>query len=330
MEATGACKKVLHKRPPQHPCIQSKRGAEPFTCYQSRSDETEKASRVERRAMTMTTKFGQNLRTFSGDVANGFFEIAHNGFAMLGLVLAFVALALVARPELQLQSETQLMGWLQSRQPVMAEADVPNEPEAIDRATAANPKDLPKQQAAIAYWLSKKYRVAPEPISALVVEAFEVGRKTKIDPTLILAVMAIESGFNPFAQSPVGAQGLMQVMTNVHGEKYEGFGGKLAAFDPVTNLRVGVKVLQECINRAGSIEGGLRQYVGATSDATEGGYAAKVMAEHERLRSVAGGKPVPLTSPQLVAQPQLRSVPAVAPAAVKTDAEEKIASLANS
>ena len=59
--------------------------------------------------------------------------------------------------------------------------------------------------------------------------------------------MAIESGFNPFAQSPVGAQGLMQVMTGVHKEKYENFGGKLAAFDPVTNLRVGVKVLQECI-----------------------------------------------------------------------------------
>ena len=59
--------------------------------------------------------------------------------------------------------------------------------------------------------------------------------------------MAVESSFNPFAQSPVGAQGLMQVMTHVHGDKYESFGGKLAAFDPVTNLRVGVKVLKECI-----------------------------------------------------------------------------------
>ena len=78
-------------------------------------------------------------------------------------------------------------------------------------------------------------------------EAYEIGKHTKLDPTLILAVMAVESGFNPFAQSPVGAQGLMQVMTGVHSDKYENFGGKLAAFDPVTNLRVGVKVLQECI-----------------------------------------------------------------------------------
>ena len=67
--------------------------------------------------------------------------------------------------------------------------------------------------------------------------------------------MAIESNFNPFAQSAVGAQGLMQVMTRVHTEKYQNFGGHFAAFDPVSNLRVGVKVLQECIARAGSIEG---------------------------------------------------------------------------
>jgi Transglycosylase SLT domain len=117
---------------------------------------------------------------------------------------------------------------------------------------------------------------------------------------LILAVMAVESGFNPFAQSAVGAQGLMQVMTKVHSDKYEGFGGKLAAFDPVTNLRVGVKVLQECITRAGSVEAGLRLYVGAGNLAEDGGYAGKVMAEHARLRAVAGHKKLaPPTSARL-------------------------------
>ena len=276
---------------------------------------------------TVVGRLAQGVRTFAGDVAQGFFEIAHNGFAMVGLVLAFITLTMVAKPELRLQSETALMGWLQARQPVVV-ADVTAlvaEPEAIDRATAANPKDLPKQQAAVAYWLSKKYRVAPEPLSALVAEAYEVGAKTKIEPTLILAIMAIESSFNPFAQSPVGAQGLMQVMTNIHSDKYEGFGGKFAAFDPVTNLRVGVKVLQDCIARAGSVEGGLRQYVGATSDATEGGYTAKVMAEHARLREVAGGKAVPTIIPTL---PQ--TIPVVAPIVPKMNAEEKIAALANS
>ena len=224
------------------------------------------------------------------DIAQGFFDITHNSFALLGLGLVFGLITLTARPDLRQAGEASLIAWLQERQEIVISY---TEPDAIDRATAAEPKDLPKQQAALAFWLARKYGVAPEPLSVLVSEAFEIGAKAKLDPTLILAIMAIESGFNPFAQSPVGAQGLMQVMTKVHSDKYENFGGKLAAFDPVTNLRVGVKVLQECIKRAGSVEGGLKFYVGAGNMENDGGYASKVMAEHARLLAVMGGKQMP-------------------------------------
>jgi hypothetical protein len=138
---------------------------------------------------------------------------------------------------------------------------------------------------------------------------------------LILAIMAIESGFNPFAQSPVGAQGLMQVMTRVHTDKYEGFGGKLAAFDPVTNLRVGVKILQECIARAGSMEGGLRYYVGAANLENDGGYTVKVMAEFARLQEVANGRSIQVVTPA-------RAIPVVAPA-INDSNSEKVAALFN-
>jgi hypothetical protein len=233
------------------------------------------------------------------------------------------ALTLAARPDLRQDGEIKLRSWLQARQE--AAVGMPIQPDAIERATAADPHGLPKQQAAVAYWLSKKYRVAPEPVSALVAEAYEIGDRDKLDPTLILAVMAVESGFNPFAQSPVGAQGLMQVMTGVHKDKYENFGGKLAAFDPVTNLRVGVKVLQECIQRAGSLEAGLKFYVGAANNEDDGGYAAKVLAEHARLKLVASGKSVPLPQP-----PVLRTVapaePDAAPAA-PAPSDEKVAAI---
>ena len=228
-----------------------------------------------------------SLATTADDIAQGFFEITHNGFALLGLAVVFGVITLIARPDLRDAGETKLTAWLQQRQLAITGF---TEPTAIDRATAANPHDLPKQQAALAFWLSRKYGVAPEPLSVLVSAAFEIGQKAKLDPTLILAIMAIESGFNPFAQSPVGAQGLMQVMTKIHQDKYENFGGKLAAFDPVTNLRVGVKVLQECIARAGSVEAGLKYYVGAANLEDDGGYAGKVMAEHARLQAVMGGK----------------------------------------
>ena len=154
-------------------------------------------------------------------------------------------------------------------------------------------------------------------------EAWDVGSRTRLDPTLILAIMAIESSFNPFAQSSVGAQGLMQVMTQVHSDKYQGFGGQLAAFDPVANLRVGAKVLQDCIAKAGTVEGGLRFYVGAANIDDDGGYAAKVLAEHSRLQQVAAGRNVPIVTPPQTAAPQTLSVQAPAkasaPSAVGTD-----------
>mgnify|MGYP000994395801 FL=1 len=276
--------------------------------------------------MTASGKIVSGVRTFVADVTEGFLEITHNSFALIGLAVAFVVLTLTARPDLRQAGEAHLMDWLQSRQVALLE--MPVELGAIERATASNPKDLPKEQAAVAYWLSKKYRVAPEPLSALVAEAYETGARTKIDPTLILAIMAIESSFNPFAQSSVGAQGLMQVMTRVHTDKYENFGGHFAAFDPVTNLRVGVKVLQECIERAGSVEGGLRYYVGAANLPDDGGYTAKVLAEHFRLRQVAGGRSTPMNPPAtLSTQAPARTVPVVAPADAPEAAGDKLALL---
>ncbi len=286
--------------------------------------------------MTASGTLVAGLRTFASDVTDGFLEITHSGFALLGLTVAFAAITLSARPDLREAGEEQLRSWLQARQ--VAVLGAPIEPAASERATASNPKDLPKEQAAVAYWLSKKYRVAPEPLAVLVSEAYEIGARSKLDPTLILSIMAVESSFNPFAQSSVGAQGLMQVMTRIHTDKYDNFGGHFAAFDPVANMRVGVKVLQECITRAGSIEGGLRYYVGAANLPDDGGYAAKVLAEHFRLRQVASGRSVPVTPVQPATPPILSTkapavtAPAMGAAAAKLTGDsstDKVALLAN-
>ena len=277
--------------------------------------------------MPASGKFFAAARTFAIDVANGFLAIIHNSFALLGLAVAFMAITLFARPDLRDAGESQLRSWLTARQ--MAELGVPVELAASDRATATNPKNLPKEQAAVAFWLSKKYRVAPEPIAALVSEAYDLGKVNRLDPTLILAIMAIESSFNPFAQSAVGAQGLMQVMTTVHTDKYENFGGQNAAFDPVSNLRVGVRVLKECIERAGSIEGGLRYYVGAANLPTDGGYAAKVLAEHQRLRMAAGLRAVPLMTAKIEQPKQAVQIAATKPATSTAEAAGPAASAAS-
>jgi hypothetical protein len=238
-------------------------------------------------------------QVFLRDVGHGLLEVSHNTFALVGFALVALVVFAAGRADLRATFETRALGWLQARHEARTEGTIDaltalNEPDAILRATAADIRDLTKQQAAVAVWISRRYKVAPEPVSRLVKEAWTVGAKTNVEPTLILAIMAIESSFNPFAQSPVGAQGLMQVMTRVHDDKYEPFGGNHAAFDPVTNLRVGVRVLKECIARAGSVEGGLRFYVGAANLADDGGYAWKVLAEQAHLRTVSGGQVVPV------------------------------------
>ena len=258
-------------------------------------------------AMSQPRKWVASVRTFASDVTEGFLEIIHNSFALIGLAVAFGLIALFAQPELRAQGESKLRGWLHARH--VAAVGVTPEPAAIERATAANPKELPSDQAAVAYWISKKYRVAAEPIAAIVAEAYELGEQEKIDPTLILAVMAVESSFNPFAQSTVGAQGLMQVMTKVHTDKYENFGGNHAAFDPMSNLRVGVAILKDYIRITGSVEGALKYYVGAANLNSDGGYGAKVLAEHQRLRQVAGANtPKTHTKPALIAKRQVTPV----------------------
>lgn len=263
---------------------------------------------------------------FVSDVIEGVRCVSHNALAMLGLVAVVATLFLMGRADMRHSLETQALGWLMERASLRASAlhgdedEVDGtllamaEPEAIQRATASNPADLNRQQAAVAYWIARRYNVAPEPISRLVQEAWEVGHRVNLEPTLVLAVMAIESGFNPFAQSHVGAQGLMQVMTRVHHDKYEIFGGQNAAFDPVTNLRVGVQVLKDCIRKAGSLEGGLKYYVGAANLVDDGGYAAKVLAEQAYLRQVAAGVKLPttVTLPQAVVQADVPTAPAAA------------------
>ena len=295
-------------------------------------------------ARTVRNASAKSTAVFLRDVGHGLLEVSHNTLALIGLLLAGLVLFAANRADVRHEAEAWTLGWLQARHEARAEpinaADLLavqlSEPDAISRATASDPSELSRQQAAVANWLARRYHVAPEPVSRLVQEAWSVGQKSSLDPTLILAIMAVESSFNPFAQSAVGAQGLMQVMTKIHNDKYEAFGGNHAAFDPVTNLRVGVQVLKECITRAGGLEAGLRFYVGAANQVDDGGYANKVLSEQSLLRLVASGKNVaprtiltiaPVT-PKSEAAPA--ASPVAAPAAEPARSPEQIALLRSS
>ncbi len=242
--------------------------------------------------MTIHCTWCPPIRTFLSDTARGLFIVTHSGLAMVGLGVAAMVLALWLQPRWLNQAEGVLFDWLRERQVLLSWL-----PEnTAERATAVLLQDLPKPQADVAVWLGQRYKVAPEPLAALVAEAHVLGKKHKLAPHLILAVMAIESNFHPYVQSQAGAQGLMQVMTGIHVHRYEAYGGKLAAFDPISNLRVGVSVLVDAIKlRDGSVEEGLKFYLGGYGLTEDGGYLAKVLAEKLLLDQVAAGVKV---SPQ--------------------------------
>lgn len=283
----------------------------------------------------------RSATVFAGDVGRGLLAVSHNTLATVGLLALVVVAFGAGRPDLRHEFEQTALRWLQDRQEAreLASGNILTslgEPEAIGRATALDPKALARDQQALTQWIARRYKVAPEPVGALVREAWALGERARLDPTLILAIVAVESSFNPFAQSPMGAQGLMQVMTRVHDDKYEAFGGTHAAFDPITNLRVGVQVLRECIARAGGVAEGLRFYVGAALLEGDGGYAAKVMAEQAHMRNVADGRSVPVNasnSPPATREaaseppglPAAQPVPAAAPASMPQSAPERVA-----
>lgn len=138
-------------------------------------------------------------------------------------------------------------------------------------------------------YIARKYKVAYDATSVLVDTAYRVGREKKLDPLLVLAVIAVESSYNPLAESAVGAQGLMQVMPRVHRDKFQDLAdqgkAKPTALDPVANITVGSTILRDCIAQRGSVAGGLACYEGA---AVDDGYASRVQAERRRLALASG------------------------------------------
>jgi hypothetical protein len=143
-----------------------------------------------------------------------------------------------------------------------------------------------RKYRAVGEYLSRRYHVSSEMTTNAVAKAHTVGAELKIDPLLILAVIAVESRFNPLAESVMGAKGLMQIIPRFHADKFGPLGGENIAFDPQANIAVGASIFKEYLRRTGDVADALQLYVGASTEENENGYSAKVIAERDRLGQV--------------------------------------------
>lgn len=146
--------------------------------------------------------------------------------------------------------------------------------------------ELSAEMQRVRDWVASRYRVSDVILEPVLAQAEDSANAVGLDPLLIVAVMAIESGFNPFAESRHGAQGLMQVIPRYHKDKIGQDAHEDALFDPILNVRVGTQVLAEGLRRFGTMQGALQYYAGALKD-PNAGYTKKVLALKQRIRSAA-------------------------------------------
>jgi hypothetical protein len=262
-----------------------------------------------------TTAWSQARR----DVMRGAAMVGGRALALAGVVLLSACFTLLLSEEARVRAGAAVLAMV-GAEAAATPAEAPDHTAGSGAGTwsewlATAPRaHLEPEQENVVRYLARRYRVAEGAVRQIVGAAFSAGRSLGVDPMLILAVTAIESSLNPFAQSAMGAQGLMQVMTRVHSEKFATHGGDHAALDPIANLRVGSEILQDVIRRGGSVERGLQLYVGAGNLPDDGGYAARVLGEMARIKNAAGGWRADNRVERKAGEPALQPVSSTAPA----------------
>jgi soluble lytic murein transglycosylase len=126
------------------------------------------------------------------------------------------------------------------------------------------PSELRLQVAIAEQLASRRTGLGSSEIANLASAIVSEARAHDFDPSLVLAVIEVESNFDNFAVSPVGALGLMQIMPST-GEALAlrvgiDWHGNRTLFDPVLNVKLGVAYLHELRERFGHLPTVLAAY----------------------------------------------------------------------
>ena len=150
--------------------------------------------------------------------------------------------------------------------PNVSSPPAPLEPQAMALLPAEEPlASLSPQVAGVADYLrSRDMGLSRSETSELAQIIVETARIHRFEPWLVLAVIHVESGFDPFAVSSAGAFGLMQILPGTGEELADRLGlhwrGTQTLFDPIENVKLGVAYLEQLRERFGDIRTALAAY----------------------------------------------------------------------
>lgn len=160
---------------------------------------------------------------------------------------------------------------------------------------AKSNEPLDARMSRVAAGISGRYRTSPLVAADLVRVAENEGRRQGVDPLLILSVVSVASGFNPFAESALGAQGLMQVVPRFNSVLMASGNAEMSLFDPLRNIHIGTQALKSYMEQTSSVEAAVKQY-GTSTGVADIGFASRVMQNYARFRQLAG--PAGNTAPE--------------------------------
>lgn len=146
------------------------------------------------------------------------------------------------------------------------------------RPIPAKPEPLDKKAQKAAEYIATTYHIAREASELIVRESVKAGKANSVDPILILAIIGVESRFNPISESQAGALGLTQTMAEYHPEKVAKIVNDQGhILNIADNIQLGSKIIGEYMRKYGNNETlALQQYNGSLNDKSRA-YSSRVL-----------------------------------------------------
>lgn len=158
--------------------------------------------------------------------------------------------------------------------------------EQVESSVVVLTTEEPKLHPAVEYITKSNSKVSQEDAIKIVDSSIKWGTRFGIEPSLLLAIAKVESTYDKFAISPVGAFGILQVLPKWHIDKIKDAKQEVGTpemFDIDANIYVGTQIIKNCkVKYKGNINQALKCYNGSVGMNTS--YDKEVIHTQQKIK----------------------------------------------